>query len=94
MAKYANDHFNTFIPEKGLQESILVEKPVPFNLHLTRKMGEPMRDLIFEKRVDSLEVAADSNLVKLQQKLLDVMEPLSKLWTIVEEASNSCFEKV
>ena len=53
-----------------------------------------MRDLIFEKRAGSIEVAADSNLVKLQQKLLDVMGPLSKVWTIVEKASNSRFEQV
>ena len=50
-----------------------------------------MRDLIFEKRAGS---AADSNLVKLQQKLLDVMGPLSNVWTIVEKTSNSRFEQV
>ena len=94
MAKYTNDHFNKFIPEKNLQESILVENPVPFNLHPPRKMNEFMRDLIFEKRAGSLEVAADSNLVKLQQKLLDVMGPLSKVWNIVQKASNSCFEQI
>ena len=66
LAKYTNDHFNKFIPEKDLQESILVENPVPLNLHPPRKMDEFMRDLIFEKRVGSIEVAADSNLVKLQ----------------------------
>ena len=92
LAKYTNDHFNKFIPEKDLQESILVENPVPLNLHPPRKMDEFMRDLIFEKRAGSIEVAADSNLVKLQQKLLDVMGPLSKVWTIVEKASNSRFE--
>ena len=54
-------------------------------------MNEFMRDLIFEKRAGSIEVAADSNLVKLQ---LDVMGPLSKVWTIVEKASNSRFEQV
>ena len=53
-----------------------------------------MRDLIFEERASSLEVAADSNLVKLQQKLPDVMGPLSKLWIIIEKASNSCLEEV
>ena len=39
-------------------------------------------------------MAADSNLVKLQQKLLDVMGPLSKVWSIVEKANNSRFKKV
>ena len=94
MAKCTNDYFKKFIPEKDLQERILTENPVPLNLHPPRKMDELMRDLIFEKRAGSLEVAADSNLVKLQQKLLDVMEPLSKIWTIVEKASNSSFEPV
>ena len=50
--------------------------------------------MIFEKRADSLEVAADSNLVRVQQKLLDVMGPLSEVSTTVEKASNSGFEQV
>ena len=78
LANYANDYFNKF-PEKDLQESILVKNPVPLNPHPPRKMDEFMRDLIFEKRAGSLEVTADSNLVNLQQKLLDVMGPLSKV---------------
>ena len=48
-----------------------------------------MRDLIFEKIAGNLEEAAASNLVKMQQKLLEVMEPLSKVWTTV----NSYFEQ-
>ena len=50
--------------------------------------------MIFEKRADSLEVAGDSNLVRVQQKLLDVMGPLSEVSTTVEKASNSGFEQV
>ena len=75
MAKY--DHFNKFIPEEDLTESILVENPVPVNLHPPRIKDELTRDLLIEKRAGSLE-AAYSNLVKLQQKLLDVMGPLSQ----------------
>ena len=89
LANYANDHFNKFIPEKYLSESILVENPVSLSLHPPRKMDEFMRDLIFEKIAGILEEAADSNLVKMQQKLLEVMEPLSKVWTTV----NSYFEQ-
>ena len=63
----------------SLVESALVENPVPLNLHPPRKVDEFMRDMIFEKIVGSLEEVADSNLVKLQQKLLDVMRPLSKV---------------
>ena len=93
MAKYTNDYFNKYILEKDLQERILAEKPVPLNLSPSRKMDEFMRNMIFEKRAGSLEVAAHSNLVKLQQKLLDVMGPLSNVSTIVEKASNSCFKQ-
>ena len=53
-----------------------------------------MRDLIFEKRAGILKVAADSNLVKLQQKLLDVIGNISKVWVIVEKTSNSGFKEV
>ena len=53
-----------------------------------------MRDLIFEEGAASLEVAVDSNLVKLQQNILEVMRSLSKVWTIVGEVSNSYFEQV
>ena len=57
-------------------------------------MDEFMRDKIFEKIAGSLEEVADPNLIKLQQKLLDVMRPLSKVWTIVENTSNSRFKQV
>ena len=48
-----------------------------------------MRDLLFEKIAAILEQAADSNLVKMQQKLLEVMEPLSKVWTTVNFISST-----
>ena len=53
-----------------------------------------MRDLIFEKRAGSLVVAVDSNLVKQQPKLLDAMGPLYKVFTIVDKAYSSPFERV
>ena len=49
LAKYTNDHSNKFVPEKDLQESILVENTVPLNLHPPRRMDEFMRDLIFDQ---------------------------------------------
>ena len=42
-------------------------------------MNTFMKDLTFEKEAGNLEVAADSNLVKLQQKLLELMGPLFKV---------------
>ena len=53
-----------------------------------------MKDQIFEKGAGSLEVEADSNLVKLQQILLDCMRHLLKVWTTVEKGNNFPFKQV
>ena len=37
---------------------------------------------------------SDTNLVKLQQKLLDAIGPLSKIWTTAESAKTSQDEQV
>ena len=73
---------------------ILFENQIPLSLHPTRKMDEFMRDLIFEKRAGSFVVAAGSNLVKQQPKLLDAMGPLYKVLTTVDKAYSSRFERV
>ena len=52
-----------------------------------------MRELLLEKR-NHFEITSDTNLVKLQQRLLDVMGPLRKIWTTVESAKNSQDEQV
>ena len=58
-----------------------------------QKMDEFMRELFLEKR-NHFEITSDTNLVKLQQRLLDVMGPLSKIWATVESAKNSQDEQV
>ena len=57
-------------------------------------MDEFLKDQIFEKRAGTLEVEADSNLVKLQQILLDCMRHLLKVWTTIEKANNFPFKQV
>ena len=57
-------------------------------------MDELMKDQIFEKGAGSLEVEEDSNLVKLQQILLDCMRHLLKVWTTVEKGNNFPFKQV
>ena len=52
-----------------------------------------MKELLLEKR-NHFEIMSDTNLVKLQQKLLDVMGPLSKIWTTAESAKTSQDEHV
>ena len=40
MAEYANNHFNSYIPEKDIEEQLLPEKPVSSNL----KQVKPLDD--------------------------------------------------
>ena len=51
-------------------------------------MDDFMRELLLEKR-NHFEITSDTNSVKLQQRLLDAMGPLSKVWATVECAKNS-----
>ena len=81
LAKYTNDHFNKFIPEKDLQESILV------NLHPPRKMDEFERSDIWKK---SWQPRGSSRL-----KFSQAAATITRFYgTIVEKTSNSCFEQL
>ena len=93
LAKYANEQFTLYTPEKVLQESIMNKNPIQRNVHPPKNMDDFMRDLLLEKK-NHFEITSDTNLVKLQQRLLDVMGPLRKIWTIVESAKNSQDEQV
>ena len=93
LAKYANEQFSLYTPEKVLQESIMNKNPIQRNVHPPKNMDDFMRDLLLEKK-NHFEITSDTNLVKLQQRLLDVMGPLSKIWATVESAKNSQDEQV
>ena len=91
--KYANEQFTLYTPEKVLQESNMNKNPIPRNVYPPKKMDDFIRELLLEKR-NHFEITSDANLVKLQQRLLDVMGPLSKIWATVESAKNSQDEQV
>ena len=69
------------------------KNPIPRNVHPPKKMDDFMKELLLEKR-NHFEIMSDTNLVKLQQKLLDVIGPLSKIWTTAESAKTSQDEQV
>ena len=50
MAEYKSNHFNIFIGEKDLKESILMTIPVQSNLQEVGRMDEFMAQLLKEKR--------------------------------------------
>jgi len=69
MAKYANELFGKFIPDKEVKKAVIVPNPCPENLNQVRRLDYFLVDIIRDKKR-----------AKAQTKVLDVMEPLSKIW--------------
>ena len=54
MAKYANSHFNQYVQERDLKESILTKNPVPSNITGVKKLDEFMPHLLKENNQTSV----------------------------------------
>ena len=88
MAKYANSHFNQYVQERDLKESILTEIPVPSNITEVKELEEFMSHLLKENNQTSV-CALDTKLEKIQKKNIDVIGPLSKVWNSIESATTA-----
>ena len=51
MAEYANNHFNSYIPNKDIEEQLLTENPVSSNLQLVKPLDDFIRSLLFSQTV-------------------------------------------
>ena len=72
MAEYANHHFNSYIPDKDIEEQLLTENPVPSNLQQVK----PSQTVV---------TTSDHQMERFQGKILEVMDPLSRLWKGLED---------
>ena len=54
MAKYANSHFNQYVQERDLKESILTENHVTSNITEVKKLDEFMSHLLNENNQTSI----------------------------------------
>ena len=93
MASYANKHLQKFVPERDLRDSILTANPVPSNIGGPKKLDEFFRELLDEQKKKT-ELFWDSSLEKIQQKIVNVLGPLSKVWMAIESANEAEAEKV
>lgn len=93
MASYANKYFKKFVPEKNLNESILTSSPIPLNIHGPKKLDEFFKELLEDQRKKT-ELYWDTSLEDIQQKVVQVLGPLAKLWMAVESANESDSDKV
>ena len=83
MAEYVNDHFQTFLPEKGVHDSILMENPIRSNVDQPQTVDDFVVPLMSEN-----ETAVNLSLEKIQQKIVNVMGPLNKIWKALEDVKN------
>ena len=83
MAEYVNDHFQTFLPEKGVHDSILMENPIRSNVDQPQTVDDFIVPLMSEN-----ETAVNLSLEKVQQKIVNVMGPLDKIWKALEDVKN------
>lgn len=74
MIEYVNSHFQAFLSDKGVHESILLENPIPSNVNKPQVVNEFLTPLMTKA-----EVSSDLSLEKIQQKVVNVMGPLSKV---------------
>ena len=79
MASYVNDNSEKYIPEKDVKETILIKTPTPENLDPVKKLDDYLQELLKQKKRPQ-DIAINNTLKKVQDKVLDIKGPLSKLW--------------
>ena len=82
MADYANIHFKNYIPNKNINEKILMANPVPSDLQYVLNCF--VKTLLVLQTV----ITADHQMEKFQEKILLVMGLLSRLGKELEDVQN------
>ena len=66
-----------YVPDKELKDSILLKNPVPENVHIAVRRMDDFLDLKDKKKLE-----LESMLEKIQKKDLEVVGPMTRLWSI------------
>ena len=83
MVEHVNDHSQTFFPEKGVHDSILMENPIPSNFDQPQTM-----DGFIVPLLSKIETSVNLSLEKVQQKIVNAMGPLARAWKALEDVKN------
>ena len=86
MLSYILKQFHSFIPEADFEDSILKNNPIPNNVPPPAPLDEFWRGVL-EQNHKYLQMQKDKLLQKLQQKVLDVLDPLLKIWQKIEDST-------
>ena len=93
MAQFVKKYFNTYVKETDLHSSIMKENPVPSNMTGPAKLDNYLRSLLEEQKKQSC-ILVDKSQIKLQQKIINVMGPLGKAWSLLQNALSGSSDRV
>ena len=79
MTSFANDNSERYIPEKDSQEAIVIKTPRPKNFDPVKKLDGYLQEILKQTKRPQ-DIAIDNILGNAQDKVLDIMGPLPKLW--------------
>ena len=86
MLSYILKQFYNFIPYAELEDSILKYNSIPSNVLPTAPLDEFLRGVL-EENYKYVEMQEDKLLQVMQQKLLNVLGPLSIIWQKIEDST-------
>ena len=84
MLGYVIEHFEKYIKETDVHETILDDNLVPENMVGPKAIDDCLKEMLPEAK-KSRELEQDQSLEKIRQKILNIMGPLSKLWVGMDE---------
>ena len=87
MASHRNNNSEKYIPEKDVKETVLIKTPKPENLDPVKKPEDYLQELLKQKKKRQ-DIVIGNTLETVQDEVLDIMVPLSKLWVMVEQVNS------
>ena len=72
------------VSEKDIRERILQNNPVPRNVKVCQRLDEYIKELLLENKKSST-LYHEKILKRIQEKIVSVLAPLTKLWSFMEE---------
>ena len=86
MLSYILKQFHSFIPDAELEDSILQYNPIQSNKPSPARLDEVLRGVL-EENHKYTHMQGDKLLQKMQQKVLNALGPLSKIWQKIEDST-------
>ncbi|XP_070532416.1 uncharacterized protein [Ptychodera flava] len=89
LQSYVDKHFTKYIKDKTLQKNVLKPHPVPSSKSLSAPKVDSYIDHLYQARGASIEKGIDRALSQVQQKLLNAMGPLARIWNNLHEVKSA-----